>query len=220
MFARIEAEPCPSCIGCAPTEQAARSELLQSKTGDGPSRLGTRWPPPRLSEPAGVQAVGYCASSEGSVPRPFDDSIGIHPRFRPGIAGWPLADLCVIGRHGNGRDWDIYVQSFPMPGRGKWRVSRNGVPARAGAGTAARSFTTPVDGRLMAVPVISRGTGLEFGTAAPLFDASLLGGLPRGFLKQQYRRRERWAIPAQRAGRTGKRPVVHRRRQLARGLTR
>ena len=39
----------------------------------------------------------------------------------------------------------------------------------------------------MAVPVINRGPGLEFGKAAPLFEASLLGGpAPAAPFKQQY----------------------------------
>jgi hypothetical protein len=39
----------------------------------------------------------------------------------------------------------------------------------------------------MAVPVVNRGPGLEFGRAAPLFEASLLGGPnPVASIKQQY----------------------------------
>ena len=40
-------------------------------------------------------------------------------------------------------------------------------------------FYYAMDGRLMAVPVHGLGSGLEFGTAAPLFEASLLGPGPR-----------------------------------------
>jgi Tol biopolymer transport system component/predicted Ser/Thr protein kinase len=85
------------------------------------------------------------------------------------------------------RRWDVYVQSFPMPGLGKSPISKDGGASPRWSRDGHEIFYYARDGRLMAVPVTSRGSRLEGGTAVPLFQASLLGG-PQPLIpfRQQY----------------------------------
>jgi Tol biopolymer transport system component len=86
-----------------------------------------------------------------------------------------------------GSGWDVYVQSFPLQGRGKWRISKDGGASPRWSRDGHEIFFYATDRRLMAVPVTSSGSGLEIGTAVSLFEASLLGGPPPLIpFKQQY----------------------------------
>ena len=125
----------------------------------------------RLSEQTGLSNWGCCSLSEGSVPRPFDDSIGSSIQGFGQVS--PDGHWLTYAVSETGQGWDIYVQSFPMPGRGKWRVSRDWGASPRWSRDGREIFYYAKDGRLMAVPVISRGPGLAFGRAAPLFEAAL-----------------------------------------------
>jgi hypothetical protein len=88
---------------------------------------------------------------------------------------------------GTGDTWDVFVQSFPMPSQFKSKVSKDRGASPRWSHDGSEIFYYGIDGRLMAVPVVSRGSGLEFGAIAPLFEASLLGGpAPIIPLRQQY----------------------------------
>jgi hypothetical protein len=73
--------------------------------------------------------------------------------------------------------FDVYVQSFPMPGA-KWQISKNGGYHPRWRGDGKELFYYAADGQLMAVP-IQGDTTLEIGTPVPLFRLRLLNG-PNG----------------------------------------
>ena len=81
---------------------------------------------------------------------------------------------------------EVYVQSFPAPGVGKWQISKDGGADARWRGDGRELFYYALDGRLMAVPMTG-STALQVGVAVPLFEARLLNGpdTHTGF-KQQY----------------------------------
>ena len=82
--------------------------------------------------------------------------------------------------------YEVYVQSFPAPGAGKWQISKDGGANSRWRGDGRELFYYALDGRLMAV-LIAGSTGLEVGAAIPLFEARMLNGpVPLGGFKQQY----------------------------------
>jgi Tol biopolymer transport system component len=70
---------------------------------------------------------------------------------------------------------EVYVQSFPAPGGGKWQISKAGGQYSRWRRDGRELFYIASDRRLMAVPVRS-ATTLDVGAAVPLFEAHLLGG--------------------------------------------
>ncbi len=81
---------------------------------------------------------------------------------------------------------EIYVQSFPAPGGGKWQISKDGGVDARWRRDGRELFYYASDGRLMAV-LIKGDTALEVGAAVPLFEAHLLNGPNAGVgFKQQY----------------------------------
>jgi Tol biopolymer transport system component len=129
--------------------------------------------------------LGLLQFPEGKVSRPFDDSTGSSIQGFGQVS--PDGRWLTYAVSETGEDWDIYVQSFPMAGRGKWRVSGDWGASPRWSRDGREIFYYARDGRLMAVRVINRGPGLEFGRAAPLFEAALLGGpAPAPPFKQQY----------------------------------
>ena len=71
--------------------------------------------------------------------------------------------------------WEVYVQSFPAPGGGKWQISKDGGWFPRWRRDGRELFYYTRDERLMAVPVRS-ATSLDVGAAVPLFEAHLLNG--------------------------------------------
>ena len=71
--------------------------------------------------------------------------------------------------------FEIYAQSFPEPGGGKWRISKDGGGHLRWRRDGRELFYYALDGRLMGVP-IANGPTLEIGEAVPLFEAHMLGG--------------------------------------------
>ena len=71
--------------------------------------------------------------------------------------------------------FEVYVQSFPAPGGGKWQISKDGGWFPRWRRDGRELFYYAHDERLMAVPVRS-ATRLDVGAAVPLFEAHLLGG--------------------------------------------
>ena len=82
--------------------------------------------------------------------------------------------------------FEVYVQSFPAPGGGKWQISREGGTHLRWRRDGRELFYIARDGRLMAVP-ISGTTALEVGAAIPLFAARVLNGAATNVgSRQQY----------------------------------
>ena len=71
--------------------------------------------------------------------------------------------------------FEVYVQSFPAPGGGKWQISKDGGWFPRWRRDGRELFYYARDERLMAVPVRS-ATGLDVGDAVPLFEVHLLNG--------------------------------------------
>jgi len=72
-------------------------------------------------------------------------------------------------------DWDVYVQSFPEPGR-KLRVSIDGGAQSRWRADGGELFFLAPDGRLMAARVTDRTT-MQIGVPVPLFQTELPGAL-------------------------------------------
>jgi len=131
--------------------------------------------------------LGILPLSDGSVPRLFDDSTKSSIQAFGQVS--PDGHWLTYGESevGTGDTWDVFVQSFPVAGRGKWQVSRDRGASPRWSRNGREIFYYGIDGRLTAVPVVSRGSGLEFGTGSPLFQVSLLGGpAPAIPFRQQY----------------------------------
>ncbi len=71
--------------------------------------------------------------------------------------------------------FEVYVQSFPAPGGGKWQISKDGGLYPRWRRDGRELFYYANDERLMAVPLRS-ATTLDVGDAVPLFKAHLLNG--------------------------------------------
>jgi Tol biopolymer transport system component len=71
--------------------------------------------------------------------------------------------------------WEVYVQSFPTPGGGKWQISKGGFAPRWRA-DGREIFYYSNDGWIVGVPVTT-ATDVKIGAAVPLFKANLLGGV-------------------------------------------
>ena len=71
--------------------------------------------------------------------------------------------------------FEVYVQSFPAPGGGKWQISKDGGWFPRWRRDGRELFYYASDERLMAVPLKS-ATRLDVGAAVPLFEARLLNG--------------------------------------------
>jgi Tol biopolymer transport system component len=81
---------------------------------------------------------------------------------------------------------EIYVQSFPAPGRGKVQISREGSSFVRWRRDSRELLYYASDGRLMAVPLLN-ATTLEVGLASPLFEPHTLNGPSPTFgFRQQY----------------------------------
>jgi Tol biopolymer transport system component len=78
------------------------------------------------------------------------------------------------GSNESGR-WEIYIQSFPTPGGGKWLISKDGGISPRWRRDGRELFYYAGDGQLVAVP-ISSDTTLQVGPPVSLFKADLLGG--------------------------------------------
>jgi len=72
-------------------------------------------------------------------------------------------------------EWDVYVQSFPEPGR-KLRVSVAGGAQPRWRSDGGELFFLAPDGRVMAAPVADRAT-MRLGVPVPLFQVELPGAL-------------------------------------------
>src|SRR5262245_18084519 len=81
---------------------------------------------------------------------------------------------------------EIYVQSFPTPGGGKWQVSKDGGAYSRWRRDGKEIFYYANDGKLVAVP-IQADAGFKVGTAVPVSEPRLLNGPAVVFgFKQQY----------------------------------
>ena len=110
--------------------------------------------------------------------------------------------------------FEVYVQSFPAPGGGKWQISKDGGWFPRWRRDGRELFYYASDERLMAVPVRS-ATRLDVGAAVPLFEAHLLNGPGMRRAPAPVRRgARRPAVPAQRAARRRGRLIDHRRPEL------
>jgi eukaryotic-like serine/threonine-protein kinase len=71
--------------------------------------------------------------------------------------------------------FQVYVQSYPMPGGGKWQVSNAGGFAPRWRADGREIFYYALDGSIVGVPVTIATEG-KVGVPLPLFKAKLLGG--------------------------------------------
>ena len=71
--------------------------------------------------------------------------------------------------------FEIYVQSFPQPGGGTWQASRGGGGPLRWPASGTELFYYSLDGRLMAVPVLSTQP-FAIGSPIPLFSIRMLSG--------------------------------------------
>ena len=71
--------------------------------------------------------------------------------------------------------FEIYVQSFPQPGGGKWQASKGGGGHVRWPASGTELFYYSLDGRLMAVPVLSTQP-FAIGSPIPLFSIRMLSG--------------------------------------------
>ena len=135
-----------------------------------------------------VFKLGVLPLSNGGASRVFDESPFDQGEGQVSPSGrW----LAYVSRNSSGtgdlpRAFQVYVQSFPMPGR-KVRVPTNAAVSPRWSRDGRELFFYNGDGRLMAVPVTNDGGALEVGVATALFEPSLLGGpVPRIGFDQQY----------------------------------
>jgi hypothetical protein len=71
--------------------------------------------------------------------------------------------------------WQIYVESFPVRGGGKWQISKDGGISPVWRRDGRELFYYSAEGEIIAVP-ITTGPSVSIGTGVPLFKANLLGG--------------------------------------------
>jgi Tol biopolymer transport system component len=95
--------------------------------------------------------------------RPFiaTRALETHPQFSPDNR-W----VAYVSDETGNRE--VYVTTYPQAS-GKWQVSRGGGTEPRWRGDGKELFYIGSDGRLLAVPVSSSGTGFEVGVATPLF---------------------------------------------------
>jgi hypothetical protein len=119
---------------------------------------------PRLIQP-GHPASGWIANT------PLVRPVAIQSAFA--LRGARRALDCVSVRRI--RQAEVWLQSFPATGGGKWLLSKDGglFPRWGRAGREVIDYAP--DGRLMAVPIAGK-TSFAIGTAAPLFEPHLLNG--------------------------------------------
>ncbi len=84
--------------------------------------------------------------------------------------------------------FEVYVQGFPDPEKGKWQVSKGGGLHPRWRADGRELFYVSENQKLMSVSVTSAGEALTFGNPSPLFDIALAngaGGVTIG-LRHQY----------------------------------
>jgi eukaryotic-like serine/threonine-protein kinase len=118
----------------------------------------------------GLQQIGIVPLVGERTLRLFDPSPSIQGASQVSPDGRWLA----YNSNESGRT-EVYVQSFPAPGGGKWQISKDGGQFPRWRRDGRELFYIASDRRLIAVPVRS-ATSLDVGAAVPLFEAHLLGG--------------------------------------------
>ncbi len=83
--------------------------------------------------------------------------------------------------------YEIYVQSFPSPEQGKWKISSSGGTMPCWSKDGKELFFLSLDRKMMAVPISSTAAGLEPGIPAELFQTSAAA---------QFERRHRYVVSA------------------------
>ena len=115
---------------------------------------------------------------KGSKPFPFLQSpfVETHGQISPDIS-WVAYASDESGRY------EVYVQSFPSPEQGKWKISSNGGTMPRWRKDGKELFYMSLDRKMIAAPIVSTATGLQPGVPAELFQTSVFA---------QYERRHRY----------------------------
>jgi hypothetical protein len=119
-------------------------------------------------------------AGEDKSPRLFEAS-----RFTQAFAQVsPSSRWIVYGSIESGR-YEIYAQSFPTPGGGKWQISRDGAHLSRWRRDGRELVFYAADSKLVAVQT-NDGSVLDVGAATPLFEGRLLNGptVSTGFRQQ------------------------------------
>jgi hypothetical protein len=118
----------------------------------------------------GVTNLGILPLVGEPTPHLFDPS-----RFNQGLGQVsPDGRWLAYASIESGR-FEIYVQSFPKPGGGKWQISKDGGTSPKWRSDGRELFYYAPDDWLQAVPLTGT-TALDVGAAVPLFQTHLLNG--------------------------------------------
>jgi eukaryotic-like serine/threonine-protein kinase len=146
------------------------------------------WTPDGSAIVARVRAQGSLQMEFGILPLAGDRTPQVFERRNFSVGGAqvsPDGRWVAYNSRESGR-FEIYVQSFPVPGRGKWQISKDGGGHSRWRRDGRELFFYALDGRLMGVP-ITNGPSLEIGAAVALFEPHLLGGpVPQLSNRQQW----------------------------------
>ncbi len=117
---------------------------------------------------------------KGSKPFPFLQSpfVEAHGQISPD-ARWVAYASDESGKY------EVYVQSFPSPEQGKWKISSNGGTMPRWRKDGKELFYLSLDRKIMAAPIVSTATGLEPGLPADLFQTNAFA---------QFERRNRYVV--------------------------
>jgi serine/threonine protein kinase/Tol biopolymer transport system component len=128
----------------------------------------------------GLMQVGVLPLVGARTPRLFDRKPTNYSQGRVSPDGRWLAYVS----NESGRRSEVWVESFPEPGRGKWQVSRTG-SSQVRWQRNGQLLYYSYDNKLMGVPIKS-GSSLDIGAAVPLFEIPVVGGASSrvGYLAQ------------------------------------
>jgi eukaryotic-like serine/threonine-protein kinase len=163
---------------------ALRSASLLSASKDGRYLVARLNPGGPTGSDLWIQRI----DQPGEKPRPYLQTPANegNPNVSPG-SDW------LAYSSDDSRRFEVYVQSFPEPGR-KYQVSINGGSMPVWSRDGRELFFIAADRRMMAVPIGKTAGGLEIGTPKALFDSKIV---PSSFSAFDVSKDGRFVIPVQ-----------------------